>query len=173
MQRIAWNAPGRLLLVLSGVLLVLGVVVDAAFTRGQLNGKRRMKERREVLQADLRPIQAREQQARDAAAALGSPDLESAIRALKEEDPVTLVGRMVSAAGLVGREMIMEGVNVEGELTCTRFFLRMQGSYRNITALVRDLETGDRLVSVDALAIEQQGEGSALEARLNVSVYSP
>lgn len=170
---IAWNGPTRRLLMVAGILLVCGLLVDVAFTRGQVEAKRRLLERRAVLQGDLKPIQGRERKVRQMASAFGAPDLAAAVQSLHEPDPVTYLGRVVASSGLVGREMVMESTSDEGGLRRTRFFLRVQGGYPRIVALVKALENGPRLVSIDALSVERQGEESGLEGRLNVSVFSP
>ena len=171
--RAGLNPLVRMVLVASGIMLACALAVDFAFTRGQFEAKKRLLERRERLVSELRPIQAREHQIRGMAEALGAPDLASAIQALREEDPVSYLGRMVSSAGLVREEMVMEGVSQEGGLRRTRFYLRVQGGYPRILALVQRLEESARLVSIDAMAIGHELEDSGIEGRLNVSVYSP
>ena len=172
--RVPLSASVRWLLTASAILLVCGLIVDATFTRSQLEAKRQLLARREALIAELRPIQMRERKVREMAGALGAPDLATAVQALQEKDPVTYLGRMVSSSGLVGREMGTEATTEEGGLRRTRFFVRVQGSFPKIALLVRRLEEGPRLVTIDALAIQQlEEEGGGTEGRLNLSVYSP
>jgi len=169
----ALNASSGQLLVTAALLLVVGLLVDVALTRPLLESKKELTTRRAELSAQIQPLQRMESQVEVMSAALGAPDLPKAMEALGREEPVTMIGRMVAASGLQGRELITEKTVVETGVRWTRFFVRAQGSYGQVIDFVRRLEESRQTVTVDAMAIERMGAEGSLEARLSVSVFTP
>ena len=182
-----WNdsRSSRSLLIIPALLLALGLILDFGFTRPRLTEVQRLEEQRARLFRQDASRAANERDGRELARCLGAADLPSALALQTGEDPVNFLGSEVERAGLSRVQLASRAAATTGGLRQSDFVLRVQGSYAGIQSLIRSLESGPRVVAVNALSIMPaspspgapgsakagSGVAGALEAQLDVSVY--
>lgn len=164
--------PGEVAAAAAVIFFVAGMAVDWMLAGPRLAQVRALSETRASLQRRL--VEARiAQGVRDRAAGAGGA---------AEGTRLSGDGGGLGAVSYVGARLMDSGLRrlelavvSDGEAAATgieRLFLRAEGEYGQMLSLVRDLETGSPLVSVESLAIRPCGESRRLELRMRLSVHA-
>lgn len=157
----------------AGLLFACGLAVDRLGIGPTLVQTRALERQRQTALSRLGTQAEADAELEVLAAGLGLPDLQG-IRSLTGGlDAVVYIGGRVGEAGLRQVELTTDEVEDAGALRQTRFTLRVEGEYAAVVDLVRNLEQGPRLMTVDALKVVAGEGGGALECRLALSVYDP
>ncbi len=157
--------------VLATAILALGLAVNLGFTRPQQEEFRRLAQQRAAARGQLAALEIQELQSRDLAAGLGGEDLRSALQAQNRTDLVGFLSNTILQSGLTRLEMSTQSSAEENHLRRTHFFLHLSGTYASTVDFVRRLEQGPRLVTIESLALEMGPEATALDVRIELSVY--
>jgi len=155
------------------MLLVFGVLVDFGYTKPRLDEMRRLEAERNSLLTRINELADRNSESNALARSLSRDKLEDIFDEVDGLEPVAYVGQILSATPLTRLEMTTTGTVGAGRLHRTEISLRVLGRYSHMVDFVRSLETGRRLVTVDAMIIEQVMGTRDLEGRLNLSIYDP
>ncbi len=156
----------------AGLLLVVGLVIEMAFARPRLQEIQRLTGECASLQSQIQDQLRFESASRQLAVHFDLPGL-SELTGRSQPDAVAYLGQALDRAGLQRLDMTTNGGEDFGKLRRNDFLIRACGDYAEIQTFVRDLESGRRLVSIDALAIKSMLESSDLEGRFNISIYDP
>jgi len=156
----------------AGLLLVVGLVIEMAFARPRLQEIRRLTDECASIQTRIQDQQRLEGQSRQLAVHFELPGL-SELTSRTQPDAVAFLGQALDRSGLQRLDMTTNGGEDFGRLRRSDFLIRARGNYAEIQSFVRDLESGHRLVSIDALSIKTMLESSDLEGRFNISIYDP
>ena len=175
----AWreSRSSRSLLIIPALLLALGLILDFGFARPRLTELGALETQRARLFRQDASRSSNEREGRELARCLGAADLPAALALQTGEDPVNFLGSQVQRAGLSRIQLTSRAAATAGGVRQSDFVLRVQGNYAGIQTLVRSLESGPRVVAVNALSITPVSAtpgapgSSLLEAQLDVSVY--
>jgi hypothetical protein len=158
---------------LAVILLVGGVVVVGGVApAGRREAKRLAAERVERLKKVQQSSQD-EREVRELARRLGAEDLATGLAALRDTDPLSRLAEGLDRSRLIRLELGSQPSEIVGTVFRTRYSLRVQGSYAHILDFLRLLEQDALPLAVDALSIAQVPDSPMLEARFDLSVYSP
>ncbi|MBA4377205.1 MAG: hypothetical protein C0395_00835 [Gemmatimonas sp.] len=156
----------------AGLLLVAGLVIEMAFARPRLQEIQRLNDECASLQSRIQDQQRLESEGRRLAVHFDVAGL-AELTARSQLDAVAYLGQALDRSGLRRLDMTTNGGEDFGRLRRSDFLIRASGNYAEIQTFVRDLESGRRLVSIDALAIKTMLESGDLEGRFNISIYDP
>ncbi len=162
----------RLLFAGTGLLLLLGLVVDLALNQPAVKEIRRLEAYQGQLMGQMAQLGDQHHSNRDLAKALKISTLADLSSEGMNEDPVAYIGRLLERSGLERLELTARGVAETDVLRLHRFTLRTLGGYSAVQGFVRDLELGERLATVDAFSIEGTDRRERLEGRFNLTLYS-
>jgi hypothetical protein len=157
----------------AGLLFACGLAVDRLGIGPTLGQTRDLERQRQAALSRLGSQAEAEAEFEVLASGLGLPDLQGIRNRNGGLDAVVYIGGRVGEAGLRQVELTTDEVEDTGALRQTRFTLRVEGRYADVVDLVRNLEQGPRLLTVDGLQIEVAEGGGPLECRLALSVYDP
>lgn len=163
--------PASMLLGVAIILLAVGLVVDLGFTQPRVQEVRRLDSERRGLLDRLTARSVRDREAEQLARSIGATDLKGAIEVHRNSDPVTFLATALDDNKLTTIELGTTSSHNTGQLTRTRFSLRVRGRYNRILDFVRTIERSPRLVTVDALSIVEAEDSNLLEGRIDASVY--
>ena len=171
-----WRAlPAQLGLapVIGVILLVLGIGIDLGFTQKQSQNVRGLITEREQLREKLLTLESRDSDSQRFAAHFGVERLTDLFDQDGRTDPVAYLSDVLAESKLTRLELGTMATAEVGKLQRTQFFLRANGRFEQVWKFARQMEQGPRLVTVDALKMEQMIESSNVEARFNLSIYDP
>jgi len=154
----------------TGLLLVIGLVIEMGFARPRLRELSSLIEERSRLLAQIRTQQQMEGQSDELAEHLGLSDL-SELSTAPDADPATYLGLLLDHSRLVRLSLTTSGDKQFSGVKRSDFSLRAQGGYDDMQTFVRNLESGPRLASVEAFDIRTQVGTRELEGRFNISIY--
>ncbi|MBK6898958.1 MAG: hypothetical protein IPH09_06705 [bacterium] len=156
----------------AGLLLVVGLVIEMAFARPRLQEIQRLTAECARLQSQIQDQQRLDSESRQLAVHFDVAGL-AELTDRTQPDAVAYLGQALDRSGLQRLDMTTNGGEDFGRLRRSDFLIRARGNYAEIQTFVRDLESGRRLVSIDALAIKTMLESRDLEGRFNISIYDP
>lgn len=158
---------------LAVILLVVGLIVDLGFAQPRLREAKRLAAERVKRLEKVHQSSQGEREVQDLARCLGAEDLATGLAALRDTDPLSRLARELDRARLTRLDLSSQPSEIIGTVFRTRYSLRVQGSYGHILDFLRVLEQGAVPLTVDALSIAQVPDSPVLEARFDLSVYSP
>lgn len=160
------------LVVSATLLLIGGLAIDMFFVKPNLSSVKRLNNERLQLMQNNETNLTLGREIVQLKSLLKVATLEE-LGDLNSIDPIAYVGARLDETRLQRVEITTGETDIAGKLKRTKVSVRVRGQYNDIVSLVRMLEVGVRLVTLDDLDIEQLELDSRLEARLNMTVLDP
>ncbi|MDP6417865.1 MAG: hypothetical protein QGG80_00200 [Candidatus Krumholzibacteria bacterium] len=161
------------ILAVSALLLLMGFSLDFGFTQPRIGELDRMIRQLDQLREEESRMQGLQREERGLIRFLESQGLEECLSDSSDSGPAEFLGERLEAAGLERLEMRSTEISAGEHMKRTRFFLRVLGTYSSTLDFLRTLESGARLVSIEAIRVEAQSSSRSLETRLELSLYDP
>jgi hypothetical protein len=153
-------------------LLLIGVVVDQAFTQPQSRDLAQASEKRSELLNEVRELGLQHVQSDELAALFNLDDVADLLDP-PEVEPVAYVGSLIERTQLKRITITHAGTTTVGKLRKSTFTLHLTGSYPRLVAFTRAVEQGPRLAAIDVLTFTTAVGSSTLEAKLSLSIFDP
>jgi len=166
------TSQGRVFLA-AAMLLLLGLALDLGVNQPRQREIGRLRAQRASMLVNLAGIQQHDLDLAAAAQRLGIRDPERGFVFDSSVDPVAFLNDVVARAGLTTVELSTEASVAQGRARRTVFTLVVRGGFGRIFDLIRTLEQGPRLTTIDGFTVMQPYEGTSLEGRLKLSIYDP